>query len=111
MNEILIFLRDNWKVILEVVVLLTTIILWIIRKKPVKVVDTLKEVVLRVLPYCINKAESAPKGEKLGICITLLQEAMSELGYEMTDELRDFAIKQVEIILSTPQKKGDGYEK
>ena len=110
--NILMFLRDNWKVIVEIVVLLTTIILWIIRKKPVKVVDTLKEVVLAVLPYCINNAESAAKGEKLSVCLTLLREALQELGYELTPELAEFASKQVEIILSTPQKKGvKTYEK
>ena len=103
---ILEFLQNNWKTIVELVVLLTTIILWIIRKKPVKVVDTLKEVVLRLLPYAITVAESAEKGAKLDVCIGLLEEAMKDLGYELTPELERFAIEQVEIILSTPQKKG-----
>ena len=105
------FLNEYWKVILDLVVLMATIILWIIRKKPVKVVDTLKEIVVRLLPWCINSAESAPKGEKLGVSLALLEEALKDMGYELTPELKEFASEQVEIILSTPQKKGVKYEK
>lgn len=106
LNVILIFLRNNWKVIVEIVVLLTTIILWIIRKRPVQVVDTLKETIIRLLPYCIRMAESQPKGEKLAYCLTLLVQTLKDLGVELNDDYKAFAIEQVEIILSTPQKKG-----
>lgn len=106
MSEVINFLSDNWKVIIEIVVLLTTIILWIIRKKPVQVVDTLKETIVRLLPYCINTAESAPKGEKLAACLAVLSQVLADMGIELNDDYKKFALEQVEVILSTPQKKG-----
>ena len=105
------FIKFYWREILEVVCIVASIVICCIKKKPVKVVDTLKEVVLRVLPYCIEKAESSPKGEKLQVCISILEAAMKELGYELTPELTSFAIQQVELILCTPQKKGVKDEK
>lgn len=105
--NILEILRDNWKVIVEIVVLLTTIILWIIRKRPVQVVDTLKETIIRLLPYCINQAENAPKGEKLSVCLNVLAAVLADLGIHLNEDYTKFAIEQVEVILSTPQKKGE----
>lgn len=100
------FLRDNWKVVVEIVVLLTTIILWIIRKRPVQVVDTIKETICRLLPYCISQAENEPKGTKLDFCISLLASTLEGLGIHFNDDYKAFALEQVEVILSTPQKKG-----
>lgn len=111
MKDILDFLRDNWKVIVELVVLVTTIILWIIRKKPVKVVDTLKETIIRLLPYCINEAEKGDKGSKLDLCLSILTAILGDMGIELNDDYKKFAADQVEIILSTPTKKGVTYEK
>lgn len=105
MEKIIDFLIDNWKTVVEIVVLLTTIILWIIRKRPVQVVDTLKGTILRLLPYCISQAENQPKGEKLSFCLSLLASTLAELGIELNDDYKAFATEQVEIILSTPQKK------
>lgn len=103
--EVLKFLENNWKTIVELVVLLTTIILWIIRKRPVQVVDTVKETICRLLPYCISQAEDQPKGKKLDFCISLLASTLAELGINLSPEYTKFALEQVEIILSTPQKK------
>ena len=106
---ILEFLNSYWREILEVVVLLTTIILWIIRKKPVKVVDTLKEVIVRVLPALINSAElsglSGP--DKLSLVVNNLAIVLKDLGYgdDLISQYLPFAKEQVELILSTPQKK------
>lgn len=105
MEKIIDFLIDNWKTVVEIVVLFTTIILWIIRKRPVRVVDSLKGTILRLLPYCIREAENQPKGEKLAYCLTLLAQALKDLGVELDDDYKKFAAEQVEIILSTPQKK------
>ena len=103
------FLKLYWREILEVVAVLVSIIICCIKKKPVQVVDTLKETIIRLLPYCICKAENAPKGEKLGLCLSLLSECLAELGIELNDDYKKFALEQVEVILSTPQKKGANY--
>lgn len=100
------FIRNYWRELLAAVELIVVIVLWIVKKRPVQVVDTLKETIIRLLPYCICKAESAPKGEKLGLCISLLTECLAELGIELNDDYKKFALEQVEVILSTPQKKG-----
>lgn len=100
------FILSYWREILEVVAVLVSIIICCIKKRPVQVVDTLKETIIRLLPYCILKAESAPKGEKLISCIEILKTTLRELGVELNDDYKAFALEQVEIILSTPQKKG-----
>lgn len=100
------FLKLYWREILEVVAVLVSIIICCIKKKPVRVVDTVKESICRLLPYCISQAENQPKGEKLNFCISLLASTLAELGIEFTDSYKQFALEQVEIILSTPQKKG-----
>lgn len=100
------FVLNYWREILEVVAVLVSIIICCIKKRPVQVVDTLKETIIRLLPYCILKAESASKGEKLATCIEILKTTLRELGVELNDDYKAFALEQVEIILSTPQKKG-----
>ena len=100
------FLLNYWKEILEALVLVTSIIICCIKKKPVQVVDTLKETIIRLLPYCINQAEDKPKGEKLVFCLNLLSGLLAELGLQLNDDYKKFAAEQVEVILSTPQKKG-----
>ena len=105
------FITQYWREILQVVVLLTTTILWIVRKRPVKVVDTLKEVIVRVLPALINVAE-AQDGfsgkDKLDYVIHELVKVLTELGYgdDLIVQYLPFAKEQIELILSTPQKKG-----
>lgn len=105
------FLKLYWREILEVAAVLVSIIICCIKKRPVQVVDTLKETIIRLLPYCIRSAESQPKGEKLAYCLTLLAQTLKDLGIDLTDDYKKFAAEQVEIILSTPQKKGAFYEK
>lgn len=103
--SILDFLKFYWKEIIEICALVFSIVICCIKKKPVKVVDTLKETIIRLLPYCINSSENAPKGEKLNDCINLLADVLRNMGIELNDDYKKFAIEQVEIILSTPQKK------
>lgn len=100
------FFVTYWRDILSVMVLFASLVLWIVRKKPVQVVDTMKETIVRLLPYCILKAESAPKGEKLSVCLALLKELLEQMGLDLNSDYTKFASEQVEIILSTPQKKG-----
>ena len=99
------FIKVYWKELLELVCLVLSIVICCIKKKPVQVVDTLKETIIRLLPYCINSSENAPKGEKLNDCINLLSDVLKNMGLELNEDYKKFAIEQVEIILSTPQKK------
>lgn len=105
------FLSQYWKQLLEVFALVLSVVFMLIRKKPVKVVDTLREVIVRVLPALINQAELQPgiKGEdKLAYVIAALTSILHDLNYgdEVIDQYLPFAKEQVELILSTPQKKG-----
>lgn len=98
------FLR-YWREILAVLTAIISIVVFIVRKRPVRVVDTLNEIICRLLPYCISIAERAPKGEKLDVCISALVQLLAEMDYELDEDHKKFAIEQVEAILCTPQKK------
>lgn len=100
------FFIQNWRIILEAALVITSAVLFIVRKKPVQVIDTLKETIIRLLPYCIQKAESSPKGQKLSVCLKLLKSVLASMDIELTESYEKFASEQVEIILATPQKKG-----
>ena len=86
-------------------------------RKKVKVVDTLKELILEHLPTCIILAEKiGSTGQiKKNDAIGLMNEYLLKCGIDSkTISLhQDFIGKQIESILCTPQKKGVelGYEK
>lgn len=106
------FFTQNWRLILEATLVLVSTILFILRKKPVKVVDTLQQIILRLLPGLINQAEiqfgCGNGSAKLQFVLDLLQSVLTEMGYggETIQSYLPFAKDQVEVILSTPQKKG-----
>lgn len=106
MNEVIKFIQENWRLILEIALVIVSTVIFIVRKRPVRVVDTLKETICRLLPYCITLAEKAPKGEKLSQCLAILSQLLADMGIDLDEDYKRFAIEQVEIILSTPQKKG-----
>ena len=103
------FFLSYWREVLEVVVLLTTLILWIIRKKPVNIIDTCKELICLVLPAFIREAETLFTNgkEKLDFVIDktvkFLQSSYPDI--KMTSDVLKFIKDQVENILSTPVKK------
>lgn len=105
-------LKENWKLILEVVVLLASIIFFIVKKKPVKVIDSLKTAIMRILPILINEAEEkfgAGNGAEKNKFV--LQSVIDDLkvtqpGVDVNFYL-PFIRKFIEDILSTPQKKGE----
>lgn len=105
------FIKDYWREILSVVALLTTTILWIVRKRPVKVLDTIKEFICRVIPTLIREAETFfPVGDgkkKLDFVrkktVELIEESFP--GYKIDTEMVKFIVDQVENILATPIKK------
>lgn len=106
------FLIEYWRDILSIVVMLTTLVLWLVRKKPVKVIDTIKESILRLLPYCISEAEKltgVTGADKKAFALDMISAYLKEFISCGDDELKtylQFASEQVEVILSTPQKKG-----
>lgn len=106
------FLISNWRLIAEGLCAIAALVFMFVRKKPIKVVDTLQQIILRLLPGLINQAEiqfGPGKGSaKLEFVIDLLKKVLSELGYgdEVVSPYLSFAKDQVEVILSTPQKKG-----
>lgn len=104
------FIKENWQLILEVAVLVVSVVMFLVRKKPVKVVDSLKEVIVRILPALIVMAENQDglKGsDKLKFVLDELKKVLTELGYsgDVLSQYLPFAAEQVEVILSTPQKK------
>lgn len=112
--EIINFIKAYWREILEVIAILISIVICCIKKKPVKVVDTLKEVIVRLLPGVILLAEKTElKGDdKLKFALDQLQEILREMKYDadIISQYLPFAVDQVELILSTPQKKGVRHE-
>lgn len=107
---ILDFIKTYWREILEVLALLVSIVICCIRKKPVKVVDTIKEIIVRVLPAFIIKAEASDKkgADKLSLVLDLMKGFLKEMSYgdDVVSQYLPFIKEQVELILSTPQKKG-----
>lgn len=106
------FLIQYWREILYVVCALVSVVLFIVKKKPVKVVDTVRETIVRLLPYCINQAEKLgdvsgadKKTFALSLLFSLLSDFVKVNGDDLKENYSDFAAEQVEVILTTPQKK------
>lgn len=105
------FFIQNWRLIMEALLVLVSFIFMIVRKRPTKVIDTIQGLILRLLPGLINQAEikfgSGNGSGKLSFVLQSLKEVLSELGYgdEVVAPYLSFVKDQVEVILSTPQKK------
>ena len=103
------FLIENWRLLLEAACLIVSFVLFLVRKKPVKVLDTIKEFVVRLLPGLINAAEmtTLSGADKKKYVLEELVKVLKEFGYcdEVITQYLPFASDQVEVILSTPQKK------
>lgn len=103
------FFKLYWREIINVVAILISIVICCLKKKPVKVYDTLKEIICRSLPSLIGLVEKTDlKGDdKMKLLLDNLQEFLRTLGYgdEVIVQYLPFARCQVEAILDTPQKK------
>lgn len=104
------FIVNYWKEILHVVIFICCLVFCLVKKKPIKIQDTLNEIILKLLPGCINSVEINCSGvdgsSKKKLCISLVLEALKQLGYVNLDQsYLDFINQQIEVILSTPQKK------
>lgn len=106
------FFKNYWQVVLDAILVIISIILFVKKKKPIEVIDTLKQLMTTWLPGVITSAEkSGLKGQdKLNYCINALYEVFVKDYLSYSDFLkryRDYLVNQIEAILSTPQKKGD----
>lgn len=107
------FFINYWREIIWILSAVISLVCLFIRKKPVKVVDTVREVIIRLLPYCISQAEkliNATGADKKEYALSLLWKLLSEIVSVSSEDLSsmysEFASDEVEVILSTPQKKG-----
>lgn len=110
MNQVLDFIKVYYREIIEVIAIIASVVICCIRKKPVKVVDTVKEIIVRVLPAFIVQAEASGKkgADKLELVLSLVKDFLKEMSYgdDVVSQYLDFTKEQVELILATPQKKG-----
>lgn len=109
MKQFFDFIVQYWQYFSVGIVLLLNILLFILKKKPVLVQDSLKQVLLTLLPGFIagaEKAIGAGSGEtKLALVLNAVDEWLRNNGFTFTPELRSFIHQSIENILSTPQKK------
>lgn len=109
---ILEFIKTYWREILDVVAFVGALILFIVKKKPVKVVDTIKQNICTWLPGVVCAAENTKlKGEaKMNFAIDLLFNLFASdylTREEFDNKYLAFSKSQIEAILSTPKKKGE----
>ena len=107
----------QWKdvIIYAFLVLLSIVQVFIvIFKKPVKTIDTLKEIICAVVPKAINLAENGVifdnTSDKKSVARRLVLTYLHEQGFddEIIIQHTDFVDNFIELVLSTPQKKEGG---
>ena len=67
MNQFLVILKEYWKIIVALILLLISFILRCVQKKPIKIVDSVREALAVLVPYFIRVAEDkigAGNGDK-----------------------------------------------
>ena len=110
------FLRDNWKILAEVILLVISLLIIVFRKKTkINIPESTIVELYNLIPDLINRAEQeigAGHGElKLQYvlkCATLF--ICSQLGITVSDIPQKLILSitnQVEEVLSTPHKKGE----
>lgn len=111
MREVFEFIKVYYHEIISLIGIIASVVICCIRKKPVKVVDNIKEIIVRVLPAFIVQAEASGKkgADKLELVLSLVKDFLKEMSYgdDVVSQYLDFTKEQVELILATPQKKGD----
>ena len=113
MEKILSFVLEHLELCIACVVAFITLLLQVLKKKPVKVIDGLYAALTKVIPGFIVYAEEqigAGKGKtKMDVVINLATAYINKLypGLKDLSPYIQFVKSQVEVILSTPQKKGD----
>lgn len=102
------FVVKYWKYFSIGLVIVFNLLLFILKKKPIKVVDAIKQFLLINLPEWIRLAEStgASGYSKKQFVLDLASSFMKENGFEFTAQYQYFVKQAIEDILNTPQKKG-----
>lgn len=108
MQEVFKWLLQYWRIVLEVVLLIASVVILIIKKKPV---NTIMEALIELCISGVLYAERVPgiKGDQK------LEEAISYVNDKLLETYPDLDISRyrgtikacIELILKTPQKKGD----
>lgn len=117
------FILENWRLIVDILSVIIVTIFFFIKKKPLKIVDSVKTAVIAALPSIINRAENYKDpfdpGRKLSgqekfnivlsACFSLM---VDELGVDPASLpcYTSWLTQHIEDILSTPQKKGEKHE-
>lgn len=101
------FILENWRLIVDILSVIIVTIFFFIKKKPNKVIDTIKASISCVLPGLINEVEKTglTGEEKKHLVLHLLTEFCLSHDVPLTDYYKAFASKMIEDILSTPHKK------
>ena len=110
MKEIIEFLKTYYREIIEISVLLLSVIICLIRKRPcINKMDEIKEDVLQVLPIFIKGIEKPGNGEsKKNQVIELCKNFVKKkFKIDCPQDVMDLVENQIEVILSTPTKKGE----
>lgn len=113
--EILEFLKEWSPVIVPGLVIVLDLLIILIKKRPKTLDDFSEELesILNYLPYLINRYEEPGNGEKkksrvLDRAVKIFKSKLGrELSVRENSVLEETISKQIELLLSTPQKKGD----
>lgn len=111
MKEIIDFIVKYWREIASLVVLLISVLIQLVKKKPVlNKLDEIKEDVLEILPILINKVEEPGNGQrKKNAVLQLVKQYMKKRWClkDCPEWLELWVDDSIENILSTPTKKED----
>lgn len=109
MQKVMDFIVEYRETFTSLLAIVVAVVLFAIKKKPVKIISSVKELGLRLLPFLINDAEKTDlKGEdKLEYVFAHLVQAFIDEGYpaRVIEQDRKYWLNEVEVMLSTPQKK------
>ena len=116
MSKFLEFLSLYWKEILYVVLSLIVVVISLLKRKNINVVnqeDEIKERILLDLPHFIRLAELVILGDSQGekkkevVVNSVCKELKRRFKGLDTSRYIDFINENIELILSTPTKKGE----
>lgn len=102
------FLKDHWEMLLSIFLFCLSLILSLLRKKPVwNKIETMYCDVLERLPVFIDLVEKSGHGsEKLATVLTLVKSYLQkEFKFNDFEMIKSWVVAQIESILSTPQKR------
>ena len=111
-EKIITFIVAHWRAIADVCAALFCLVVFLCRKKPVKVIDTIYQELTKLILTGINEAEEdhgAGNGENKKLQVIELVKTWLSIKHPEVDAKTylTFASAMIEEILSTPQKKGE----